>query len=120
MNDKLLQRLQKATGPDREIDGDLFMAFGGAEFESAIERAEMPCGCPRETAVRLAKGYAPAYTQSLDAALKLLPGNWSWRIGNTPSGCGFASLGTQKSLQDVDGGSPALALCIACVMARAS
>lgn len=114
----LLEKLKQATVPDRALDGELLRAFGGIEWESAVSRASLPSGCPREIAEREALNYAPAYTGSLDAALRLLPGNWSWRVGNLPSGAGWASLGTQKSLQEIDGGSPALALCIACVIAR--
>lgn len=56
---------------------------------------------------------------SLDAALTLVPEGWSWRVGNLPSGKGFADLGTQASLQCVEGATPPLALCIAALKARA-
>lgn len=60
------------------------------------------------------------YTTSLDAALTLVQEGWSWRCANLPSGRGFASLGTQKSGQDIVGATPALALCIAALKARAA
>lgn len=61
------------------------------------------------------EGTALRYTASVDAALTLLPGDWSWRVGNTPSAA-FATLGT--SMTEHIGATPALALCVACLKSR--
>lgn len=94
--DDLIQKLEAATeGGGRELDHAL------RAIHKPATRAELH------------------YTTSLDAALKLVPRGWSWRVGNLPSGRGFASLGTQRSLQDIVGAAPALALCIAALRTRA-
>jgi hypothetical protein len=83
---ELLERVKAATGPDREIDGDLAEAFDDA-----------PSHLPRVTDVGRSWLWAefvepdswetweaPEYTASIDAALALVervvPG-WCWRIG---------------------------------------
>ncbi len=114
----MIDRLRHATQADRDLDGELFELFGGEAWRAAIVRASMPSGAPREICERDARHLAPRYTASIDDAIELLPDNWSWRVGNLPSGRAFASLGTQTSLQDVKGATPALALCIACAIAR--
>lgn len=75
--DKLLKRIQAATGPDREID----LLIGGL----------WPKPRPFSMSVDQQRGRLPpvlAFTASLDAGLglveKVLPG-WSWNIGRFPS-----------------------------------
>jgi len=94
----LIARLEVATGPDRAIDWEIHLRDGLNGVGSY--------------------GGHPAYTESIDATLTLVPDNWSWRVGNLPSGRGFADLGTQKSLQGIEGATPAIALCIAALRAR--
>jgi hypothetical protein len=99
MTDKLIElakACEAATGPDREID-----TLIGYAVDLPTEDAQLP-----------------RYTASLDAALTLVP-PWSWRVGNLASGRAFADLGTQKSLQCIEGATPALALCAAALRARA-
>lgn len=75
----LIERVEKLGGPDREVDGEIFYAVAGSEWEEAYRRAQEPCGCPHDMAVEVAKSrYAPRFTASLDAAIALcervLPG----------------------------------------------
>lgn len=57
----LAERVERATGADRELDGDIFCALGLAQLiEGAFDAYR-----------------APAYTASLDAALTLVPEGWS-------------------------------------------
>lgn len=70
----LLERVKAATGPTRELDGDLFLDLGVYPIESQ-SRWESPPSAPiREWASR----QALPYTASIDAALalveKMLPG----------------------------------------------
>lgn len=91
----LAERLEKATGPDREIDAALWWAFGkraacGAYFTGAMGLPkgvdEMPDhfvqlgdGLGRQSVIVM----APRLTKSLDAAIALcarvLPGCW-WSV----------------------------------------
>jgi hypothetical protein len=68
----LIERVEKATGPDEDIDADVFEAFGGEKWDLAYRRATQPCGCPHETAVSTARLYAPEYTASIDAVCALI------------------------------------------------
>jgi hypothetical protein len=113
--DALIARLEKTKRPTRKLDveiGCLVRDFNPAEL--GIDEIGVP-----------GSGWTPdpdewpLYTSSIDAALALIP-PWSWRVGNLPSGRGFADLGTQSSLQCVEGATPALALCIAALKARRS
>ena len=117
MNESLIRRLQKAEGPDRTLDADIFQLLGGKRWDQAYNDAQMPSGCPHDKAVEGARWRAPYYTTSIDEALTLLP-PWSWRIGNLPSGRAFVDLGTQKSMQCIEGATPAIAICIAALRAK--
>lgn len=71
--EELIGRLEKATGPDRKIDGQIFQAMGGDAWRNAVLLASEPSGCPLEMAEREARErYAPRYTGSIDAARALL------------------------------------------------
>jgi len=87
----LLERVTAATGPDRELDADLWWLLHHHDAERYFNTGALgmpkrypatlpiPAGLGR-TAVR---SYAPSYTRSLDAALVLverkLPG---WTVAN--------------------------------------
>jgi hypothetical protein len=58
----LIERLEKATGPDRELDGDLFARLMGWDD-----------GKTPATTLKYAKLEASSYTGSIDAALRLVP-----------------------------------------------
>lgn len=111
MTDKrieLAERCERAAGPDREIDMEIYRSL-----DHAIEQSWPHWNKEQQDMV------TPEYTASLDAALTLVP-PWSWRVGNLASGRAFADLGTQKSLQCIEGATPALALCAAALRARAT
>lgn len=88
----LLERVEKAEGPDREIDVALWLhttpgaTRRGTHVKHAHSDAEWDVDETRD-----ATGYlvvVPAYTASLDAALALverkLPG-WTWRLDSPDS-----------------------------------
>lgn len=99
---ELIERLEKATGHQRCFDAAIWEVVKGT-----------PAALGGQDPLR----FPPEYTASIDAALTLVP-PWSWRVGNLPSGRAFADLGTQASLQCVEGVTPAIALCIAALKAR--
>lgn len=137
----LLRRVESATGADRELDRDLFMAL--VPCDRAPFRYWAPVdehnghGEPREGWVYYAPhcGQAievPAYTASLDAALALVercdPG-FKWRVAAyTPAeaqACGidraerpfWATCGLPSEQEQATGKTPALALLAALLRA---
>lgn len=65
---KLIERLERATGPDRELDGDIAIAIGKLGKLATVVTAN-------DESDVFSINYAAAYTSSIDAALKLLPGS---------------------------------------------
>lgn len=95
----LIERLERASGPDRELDIDICTAIGKT---------------------RLAPGFqtAPHYTSSIDAALTLVPDGWIAVVSTN----GMASVENKNKKNLVNGpasATPAIALCIAALRARA-
>ncbi len=60
----LIERLEKATGPDEILDRDIAFEIG---TYSAPDRGDP-------------EGHWPAYTGSLDAAMALVPEGYAWRL----------------------------------------
>jgi len=109
--DELVKKLEMATGPSRELDCSIALAFGGFHLMHETGSGDLYCRGD-ERPGQAGDMLVPHYTGSMDAAIKLIPA-WSWRVGNLPSGRAFADLGTQRSLQCVEGATPAIAICIA-------
>ena len=78
----LMARVEKAEGPDREIDEDLFAALIDTH------------GVPTDVAFLL-EG-APRYTASLDAAValveRMLPELWEWSVRSDSRGYSAADI----------------------------
>lgn len=119
----LLDRIEKAEGPDRELDLLIWVALvanpskeynwsDGVWFKDHGEKDRGPywraCDHTKE---------APFYTASLDAALALVervrPGHW-WSIehvgGAPPAGFAKARIFTPEVAYSASGSTPALAL----------
>lgn len=128
----LIERLESATGPDRELDALVAIAMGEPPSE-AFRLAGAPD--PGKFGVG-SYGYwtAPKYSESIDAALTLVPEGWQWQISNRAPDphTGRAYL-NNKQLINIGGGltpnpryagaeataaTPAIALCIAALRAR--
>lgn len=107
----LISRLEKATGPDGELDGDIAVTMG--------LYAKRPVVCT-----------PPAYTASIDAALTLVPEGWWWGV---TKGADDIGLPVDQSPENFSAGcwpepgsfqkrywakTPAIALCIAALKAR--
>lgn len=118
---KLAERCEKATGPDREIDGDI--------------QIEIDPLCHSVTAADIFSesghyvGRLLAYTASLDAAMTLVPEGFEFAVGSgrraamsetmkRPWGNVFApdDIGSPAD----NAATPALALCAAALRARAA
>ena len=113
----LIERLEKATGPDRELDEDIAHAVG---VRSVMQWDHEACGGDGSF-----EHMFPRYTYSIDAALTLVPEGWEWRIdgGYLPDrhyAC-VMNMGLVSEPQftvDKTPSTPAIALCIAALKAR--
>lgn len=93
----LIERLERATGPSAELDARIWCELNGSDYIA-------PHTWEGQSGKLYVHDYTvPAYTASIDAALTLCPG-------------GFASVGGHSA----NGATPALALCIAALRARAT
>ena len=110
----LISRLEKAEGPDWKLSQDIGEAIG------AQPRYEHPAS-QEPTHLN--------YTASLDAAVGLVPEGWLWVVGTDPDPgkMYFATLRGPLDQKRPEGqfeagfsNSPAIALCIAALKARAS
>ena len=124
-NDELIAALEKATGPDRELD---FWIWWHAMAWHEIG------ALPDDDYVQsnLKYNYGPRLTGSLDAALMLVPEGWDWectkfsdnsyRATVSLVGKGFHAA-PEKTFDSCtalgfESCSPAIALCIAALKAR--
>lgn len=99
----LIERVERATGPDRELD---------AEIGALV----MKNGCIREADGRQfqIQPHPRRYTASLDAAVSLVPEGWAWCVHDV----GIASLMRAPRVVKATAATPALALCAAALRAR--
>lgn len=111
---ELIERLEKATGPDRSIDLDIERDVRGA----------VPLHWRVGEGGVILSGFddvgdsIPAYTASLDAALTLVPGDMDWLVGKSDS-CPTASVQYPHFHPAwALASTPAIALCIAALRAR--
>lgn len=113
----IIGRLEKATGHDRSIDADIHVLVTGKPLNMRCEH----CGT---TGL-----YFPrSYTLSIDDALTLVPEGYAWGLSSEPpeihgrtyhaAVCkgSFAIIGESADYAP----TPAIALCIAALKARAS
>lgn len=116
----LIERLERATGPDRELDAAIIFAlYPGAQVNQYCVGDTEPVVFHAEPLVPN-KHDLPEFTKSLDAALTLVPDGWMWDVSS--SGCAWIMRNDDSicDSQIVIGGieSPAIALCIAALRAR--
>jgi hypothetical protein len=96
---QLADRCEKATGPDRQLDADIFTAL-------------------KLVPDRKHDGYPfYAFTQSLDAAMTLVPEGEDWAVGSGPL---FPTSARVAGKPAVQAATPALALCAASLRAKAN
>lgn len=104
--ESLAERLEAATGPDRELD------------EAILK------GCWHTG--RRPTDLGPRFTASLDDAMKLVPGGWYWRVGHSTLYAGWAGLNAKhpdfcdrNEETFAKAATPALALCAAALRSLA-
>lgn len=133
----LLVRLEAAAGPDPHLDAEIEAALRGGEpaYRSASRHQFGPSVVLNHGAGNPWDGWesAPSFTGSLDAALTLVPERHRWLLDKRP-GAYFRTDGYRAEVyleahpyrsdrSDVPmhwGPTPALAICIAALKARAS
>ena len=123
----LLARVLEGTGPDRELDAEIALAFG------IVAQRAGNCfyGHKHYSVMVLDRDYydhdgnapeLPHFTASLDAAVTLVPEGWRWWVNSSnnarcwlPGGDGQAPQAIAQPKKCV---TPALALIAACLLAR--
>lgn len=128
---ELAERCEKASGPDRELDADIWDALGLSPKYEGRRRAKYGKwarldGGTYHFANDSAWGSncgAPSFTASLDAAMTLVPEGWMdglhlvWSRGLKSERVCMAKLRFMRT--EGDGATPALALTAASLRARA-
>lgn len=106
--DELIAALKKATGPCALLDADIWREIGRPDMRTHHGRRCILC-----------------YTDSIDAAMTLVPEGKRWRVSSVPKhGYAGASVSNGSILatatQEWEGHHfiPAIALCIAALRAR--
>lgn len=134
--EKLIERLEKATGPDRELDAAIEAALccpcyseslpalsnGWTwDFEAESDYVTVYMVLGNKTSKKLKRYSAPKYSESVDAALTLVPEGkfvnalnqhqnvWRAEVGN--------AIRSYKGRSAIPANSPAIALCIAALRA---
>ena len=128
---ELIKKLEKATGPDRELDAAIWLARGLTEQDE--RRCREWCkmdGRTDLTRERFIAAWAPLYTSSLDAALSLIPEGLRWGVSRsqeptTPQPPKFHGWGmpmnsclADDEFEGRSEASTAIALAVACLRAR--
>jgi hypothetical protein len=127
--EELIAALEKATGPDRALDGETYVAIGLPAPTEILYKTLDGAG------IGLRYGGVSKYTASIDAALTLVPerwqidsmGKWShdalrdagpWFAILMPKGDLSTTERTKQHTRCDHAPTPALALCIAALKAR--
>lgn len=113
----LIERLEKATGPDRELDVLIAAARDGATAEWQAYKNEF--AFHRDGSWVSVHPLLP-FTASIDAALTLVPDDERVIMGRhqTVGTRPWAQVGRPANGSDSTAPTPALALCIAALKAR--
>lgn len=114
---ELADRVEAATGPDRELDAEIFDLVAGGMFWPETQQWWLSGTTSREPIV---------FTASLDAATKLVPEGYPWSVNTSvgrawilPPGDYLESLRI-GNVGDAANSDPALALTAASLRAIAS
>jgi len=132
----LAERCEQASGPDRELDGEIARALGWTDVHVSVLNPLFQVGRP--PGVTGWRDPVPAFTASLDAALTLVPEGWrvngadwsilgqySWMLKGPckkliMGADGYEEAGGDWFKSGVSLATPALALCAAALRALAS
>ena len=116
----VIRRLETAIGPSRELDAAIFCAIGltYTQERHCREWCRMD-GRTDLTRKHYLAAWAPDYTRSLDAALTLVPEGCAFDVGCEIDFTPFARVFGHDIHADEFAATPALALCLAALRARA-
>ena len=138
----LIGRLEAATGPDRELDADIWMLFdpqaanGAMQLGIAFSNRDWTQEEKQRKGRDRLKRQSMAYTASIDAALTLVPdcpsdkrkdfkSNWWWTIEAFAGSKGSGKDGYLSRVYNADetntfgtASTAPIALCIAALKAR--
>lgn len=129
--DKLVERLEKAVGPDRELEVEIWLTVTDGSYRKKWSYTHIATGrvCEMDE-TRDKFGHlilVPAYTDSIDAAMTLVPKGRAIRREYCPAGSWPHRVWIYRDdIMPIDDGSrrpvlgktEALALCIAALRAR--
>jgi hypothetical protein len=116
--DELIKRLEAATGSDRELDNLIALAAGYTIAQKCMPNAPDTYSTPKRKYI----GVAPRFTESIDAALTLVPDGWTRAVDATAPEMGidvtlFPPDDTAEVCETHD--SEAVATCMSALRARA-
>ena len=75
---KLSDRVEALTGPDREIDVEIFKLVNPNRCDKVLRNRK-----PHYTAMQALARIAPMFTASLGAAMTLVPSDAVWSVANS-------------------------------------
>lgn len=116
--DDIIARLEKATGPDRELDGDISEAIGFSPVDYRRGEPRWASMYWFQLSDRVDPWPCPPYTASIDAALTLVPEGADWNVGANPPSADIAHRAERWMTDECFSATPAIALCIAALKAR--
>jgi hypothetical protein len=121
--EELAAKCEQATGPDRELDHEIYAALHHPEY---VFPAEVLNRKPRDLEEALDRMHWDGgggsyyrrvpYCTSLDAAMTLVPEGEDWAVGSGPL---FPTSARVAGKPAVQAATPALALCAAALRAHA-
>jgi hypothetical protein len=112
----LIQRVEAATGPDRVLDAEIACAMCRLRLREHGARPDpMAPGCVRDIA---GSWSAPEFTDSLDAAVLLVPAGRDWMTGTHQSAATAVVTRAADEGAWLTAATPALALVAAALLAR--
>ena len=124
----IIERLEKATGPDRELDRELGFAFCGWRV---VDIAGNQCIDQGDGEINADHpgGMYTSFTESIDAAMTLVVEGFRWVIESkewselretylVPVAYVESELPDRSKSFRAEGATPAIALCIAALKAR--
>lgn len=125
----VVERLEKATGPDRELDDAIMAAIfvreerhTGVQERLALDDEWVPVKSPvwvDPATDQWVSTHARQFTSSADAALTLVPKDYDWIVGNVNGQLGGTPYACVGSTEQHFGATPIIALCVAALKARA-
>lgn len=119
----LIDRLKRADGPDRELDCEIAITVLGGEIVWKTANYTMEPYPARKYASHDhvgGFGMAPVerYTESLDAALQLIPADHDWIVADVNGCVGGTPYACVGDLEERFGETAVLSLCIAALIAK--